>query len=142
MELPSVTVTALKEQVETDRIASAISAFSYETIKRNGTYREQSLSQMVPGLHIPEYGASLTSTIYLRGLGARSENPVMGLYIDGIPVLDKNAYDFDWEGVRNVTMLRGPQGTLYGRNSMGGVLSLRTLSPSEDAAPEVSVEYL
>ena len=141
VELPSVTVTALKEQVETDRIASAVSAFSYETIKRNGTYREQSLSQMVPGLHIPEYGASLTSTIYLRGLGSRMENPVMGLYIDGIPVLDKNAYDFDWEGVRNVTMLRGPQGTLYGRNSMGGVLSLRTLSPSEDAAPEVSVEY-
>lgn len=141
MELPSITVTALKDQVETDRIATAVSAFSYETIKRNGTYREQSLSQMVPGLHIPEYGASLTSTIYLRGLGSRMENPVMGLYIDGIPVLDKNAYDFDWEGVRNITMLRGPQGTLYGRNSMGGVLSLRTLSPSDDANPEVNVEY-
>ena len=141
MELPSITVTALKDQVETDRIATAVSAFSYETIKRNGTYREQSLSQMVPGLHIPEYGASLTSTIYLRGLGSRMENTVMGLYIDGIPVLDKNAYDFDWEGVRNITMLRGPQGTLYGRNSMGGVLSLRTLSPSDDANPEVNVEY-
>ena len=99
------------------------------------------LSSRVPGLHIPDYGASLTSTIYLRGLGSRMENPVLGLYVDGFPVLDKNAYDFDWEGIRNATLLRGPQGTLYGRNSMGGVLSLRTLSPSDAVRPSVRLEY-
>ena len=96
---------------------------------------------MVPGLHIPDYGASLTSTIYLRGLGSRMENPVLGLYVDGIPILDKNAYDFDWEAVRSVTLLRGPQGTLYGRNSMGGVLAIRTLAPSDGARPNVHLEY-
>ena len=65
----------------------------------------------------------------------------MGLYLDGIPVLDKNAYDFDWDGIRNATMLRGPQGTLYGRNSMGGVLSLQSLSPSDRAGNSVQLEY-
>ena len=99
------------------------------------------LSGKIPGLHIPEYGASLTSTIYLRGLGSRMENPVMGLYLDGIPVLDKNAYDFDWEGIRNVMMLRGPQGTLYGRNAMGGVLSVQSLSPSDGQIRTISLEY-
>ena len=124
-----------------ERVASAISAISYETLQKSSTYRPNALSSIIPGLHIPDYGASLTSTIYLRGLGSRMENPVMGLYIDGIPVIDKNAYDFDWEGVSRATMLRGPQGTLYGRNAMGGVLSLSTFSPCDDYRPTLRIEY-
>lgn len=136
-----ITIAALKEQVPLERVASAVSVISYETIQRNSIYRPNTLSSVIPGLHIPDYGASLTSTIYLRGLGSRMENPVMGLYIDGIPVIDKNAYDFDWEGISRATMLRGPQGTLYGRNAMGGVLSLSTFSPSDDYRPTLSIEY-
>lgn len=139
--IPDVTVTALKESVALESIASAVSEVSCSTLKVNGIYRPNSLSSLIPGLHIPDYGASLTSTIYLRGLGSRMDNPVMGLYIDGIPVIDKNTYDFDWQGINRVTMLRGPQGTLYGRNSMSGVLSLSTLSPSDDAGPVIGLEY-
>lgn len=84
---------------------------------------------MVPSLEIPDYGASLTSTIYIRGLGSRMENPSLSLYIDNIPVLDKNAYDFSWFGIHSGTLIRGPQGSLYGRNSMGGVLLLNTQKP-------------
>ena len=140
-QLPMITIAALKEQVPLERVASAVSVISYETIQRNSTYRPSTLSSVIPSLHIPDYGASLTSTIYLRGLGSRMENPVMGLYIDGIPVIDKNAYDFDWEGINRATMLRGPQGTLYGRNAMGGVLSLTTFSPSDGYRPTLSIEY-
>ena len=140
-QLPMITVTALKEQVPLERVASALSAISFEALQKSSTYRPNALSSIIPGLHIPDYGASLTSTIYLRGLGSRMENPVMGLYIDGIPVIDKNAYDFDWEGVNRATMLRGPQGTLYGRNAMGGVLSLSTFSPCDDYRPTLRIEY-
>ena len=140
-QLPQVSITSLKEQVTTDRLASAVSVISNESLQRDGIYRPNALSQKIPGLYIPDYGASLTSTIYLRGLGSRMENPVMALYIDGIPVLDKNTYDFDWEGINGVTMLRGPQGTLYGRNAMGGVLSVSTISPTDAAKPTVNLEY-
>ena len=136
-----ITIAAVKEQVPLEKVASAVSAISYEALQKNSTYRPNALSSIIPGLHIPEYGASLTSTIYLRGLGSRMENPVMGLYIDGIPVIDKNAYDFDWEGVTRATMLRGPQGTLYGRNAMSGVLSLSTFSPCDDYRPTLRIEY-
>lgn len=139
--LPDVTVTALKESVALENVASAVSEISYPTLKSNGIYRPNSLSSIVPGLHIPDYGVSMTSTIYLRGLGSRMENPVMGLYIDGIPVIDKNTYDFDWQGISRATMLRGPQGTLYGRNSMSGVLNLSTLSPTDDSGPVIGLEY-
>ena len=139
--LPDITVTALKESVALESVATAVSEISCTTLKSSSIYRPNSLSGIVPCLHIPDYGASMTSTIYLRGLGSRMENPVMGLYIDGIPVIDKNTYDFDWQGISRVTMLRGPQGTLYGRNSMSGVLSLSTLSPTDDSEPVVSLEY-
>lgn len=139
--LQAGTVVALKESIPLSQVASPVSSIRPELMRATGTYRPNSLSGMVPGLHIPDYGASLTSTIYLRGLGSRMENPVLGLYVDGIPILDKNAYDFDWEAVRSVTLLRGPQGTLYGRNSMGGVLAIRTLAPSDGARPNVHLEY-
>ena len=140
-QLPQVSITALKEQVSTECMASAVTVMSGESLRRDGIYRPNALSGKVPGLHIPDYGASLTSTVYIRGLGSRMENPVMALYIDGIPVLDKNIYDFDWEGISNATMLCGPQGTLYGRNAMGGVLSLSTLTPQDDARPTLNLEY-
>ena len=139
--LPPATVIAIKESVPLDKIPSPVSVIGAEMLSTVGTYRPNGLSGIVPNLHIPEYGASLTSTIYLRGMGSRMENPVMGLYLDGIPVLDKNAYDFDWAGIRSATMLRGPQGTLYGRNAMGGVLSLRSLSASDIAGPFLNLEY-
>ena len=139
--LPDVTITAQKERIPVRLLSSAVSSVSQESMHKEGTYRPNALSQKIPGLHIPDYGASMTSTIYLRGMGSRMENPVMGLYVDGIPILDKNAYDFDWEGIQGVTMLRGPQGTLYGRNSMGGVLSISTISPTDDSDPAIHLEY-
>lgn len=87
------------------------------------------LSAIVPGLHIPDYGSRMTSSIYIRGIGSRIDHPAMGLYIDGIPVLNKNGFDFEPTDIRSIDVLRGPQGTLYGRNTMGGVIDITTLSP-------------
>lgn len=129
--LSAAAVVAAKQRIRLEQLASPGERIGRELIARHGIIRPNSLSAMVPGLYIPDYGASLTSTIYLRGLGSRMENPSLALYIDDIPVLDKNAYDFDWSGVRDAEMLRGPQGTLYGRNSMGGVLSLHTFSAQD-----------
>lgn len=139
--LTEVTVTALKEPIPARQIAAPLTRLNSPELATQGIYRHNALSSRIPALHIPDYGASLTSTVYFRGLGSRMENPVIGLYIDGIPVLDKNAYDFDWVGVRSATMLHGPQGTLYGRNTMGGVLSLSTLSPSSGEGPSLYAEY-
>lgn len=134
-------ISVLKEAVDIRKIPSPVSQIRSESLKREGIFRPNQLSSRVPGLFIPDYGASLTSTIYLRGLGSRMENPVMALYVDGIPVLDKNSYDTDWNDVRSATLVRGPQGTLYGRNSMAGVLSVSTLSPSDHDGFLGALEY-
>lgn len=122
-------VAAFKEKVSLDRMASPVSVLLPAEIKSLGLTRQGRLSALVPGLLIPEYGASLTSTIYLRGIGSRMENPSMGLYVDGIPIMDKNAYDFDWTGINFAALMRGPAATLYGRNAMSGTLVLQSVRP-------------
>ena len=124
LSLAPAVVTSVKETLPLEKLAAPSSHFRVDA--SSGIGNQHSLSQMVPGLQIPEYGASLTSTIYIRGLGSRMENPSLGLYLDDIPVLDKNAYDIPWFGIHSGALLRGPQGSLYGRNTMGGVLLLRT----------------
>lgn len=87
------------------------------------------LSAAVPNFFQPEYGSHITSSIYFRGFGSRIDQPVVGIYVDGVPVLNKNAYDFDFPDLRRVTVLRGPQSVLFGRNTSLGVIRLETLSP-------------
>ena len=87
------------------------------------------LSAIVPNFYQPDYGSKMTSSIYVRGFGARIDQPIIGLTVDGVPYLNKNNYDFDMFDVARVELLRGPQSTLYGRNTMGGQMNVYTLSP-------------
>ena len=103
-----------------------VSGIESRELRRYGVNNPKGITAIVPGLFLPEYGASLTSSIYVRGLGSRMENPVVGLYIDDFPILDKNSYDLDYLDIESIRFLHGPQGTAYGRNSLAGVLSVKT----------------
>lgn len=99
------------------------------------------LSGLVPNLFIPDYGARMTSTIYVRGLGARIDNPVLGIAIDGVAIANKNNYDFEFDDIAKVEILRGPQGTLFGKNTIGGVVNIQTLTPRIFEGLRGSVSY-
>ncbi len=89
------------------------------------------LSTVVPNFYIPDYGSRITSTIYVRGIGARMDQPAVGLTVDNVSLLNKDAYDFDITDISYMEMLRGPQSALFGRNTMTGLINIRTLSPFE-----------
>lgn len=99
------------------------------------------LSSMVPNFYQPDYGSKMTSSIYVRGFGTRIDQPVIGVMVDGVPYLNKNNYDFDMFDVARVEFLRGPQSTLYGRNTMGGQMNIYTLSPLQYQGVRASAEY-
>lgn len=140
--LSAVTVvTDFKQSLPLSSLASPVSTFYLNDIDDKGLSSPKQLSGMVPNLHIPDYGSAMTSSVYLRGFGSRMDNPVMGLYVDGIPVLNKNNYEFDMLDIRRLDLYRGPQGTLYGRNSLCGVLSVSTLSPSLYQGVRAELEY-
>ena len=130
--------TAAKEEMP---VGAAVTTVSALQLKQYGVNNPKDLQALVPGVHLPDYGASLTSSIYVRGFGSRMENPVIGLYVDDFPILDKNSYDLDYLDLASVKFLHGPQGTAYGRNALFGVLSVRTQAPAREEMLRARLEY-
>lgn len=89
------------------------------------------MSDVVPNFYMPDYGSRITSTIYVRGIGARMDQPAVGLTVDNVGILSKDAYDFDIADISSMEMLRGPQSSLFGRNTMTGLINIRTITPWE-----------
>jgi outer membrane receptor protein involved in Fe transport len=101
----------------------------------------KSISEATPNFFIPAYGSRMTSSIYVRGLGARIEQPVVGLNVDNVPILNKDNYDFDFIDIDRMEVLRGSRSVLHGRNSMGGQINIYTLSPWQYEGVRAKVEY-
>lgn len=138
--LGDITVTAIKQELAETKSASATTV-SRTQVEQNGLMGTKTLSDMVPNLFIPDYGSRMTSTIYVRGIGTRIDQPAVGLNVDNVPVLCKENYDMDLLDISRMEMLRGPQSTLYGRNTMGGVINIYTLSPLSYQGTRLITEY-
>ena len=110
-------------------------------VARGGISALKEISLAVPNFHAPDYGSRMTSSIYVRGLGARIDQPVIGLNVDNVPLLNKNAFDTELADIERIEVLRGPQSTLYGRNTMGGVVNVYTLSPLTYEGVRALAEY-
>ncbi|MBO7419448.1 MAG: TonB-dependent receptor [Bacteroidaceae bacterium] len=124
-----VVVATPKENARLRQQTLSSSSFSNAEIRARGVTSIKSFSTQVPNLYIPTYGSKLTTSTYIRGIGSRINTPAVGLYVDNIPYLNKNAFDFNFAEIDRVDVLRGPQGTLYGRNTMGGLIRVYTKSP-------------
>lgn len=98
-------------------------------IERSQITSIKDISSKVPNFYMPDYGSAMSNTPYIRGVGSRYSGQSMALYVDNVPYLEKTAFDFELYDVAQIEVLRGPQGTLYGRNSIGGIVNLYTLSP-------------
>jgi len=86
-------------------------------------------SQYVPGFAMPDYGSRYTSSIYVRGIGSRVNSPAMGIYVDNVPLINKSSFNAHVYQTDRIDVLRGPQGTLYGQNTEGGLLRLTSVDP-------------
>ncbi len=136
-----VEVTAMKQGLNLRQEPLASTVVGVELAKNNQIQAMKDVQNIVPNFYIPEYGSRITSSIYVRGLGARIDQPVVGLNIDNVPYLNKNAFDTNVMDIKRMEYLRGPQSTLYGRNTMGGVVNIYTLSPMEFQGVTLGAEY-
>ncbi|MCC8154713.1 MAG: TonB-dependent receptor [Tannerellaceae bacterium] len=124
-----VITSSIKETNDLRKLPGSVSILSPRTINNRQVYALKDISSFVPNLYMPDYGSRQTSAIYIRGVGARSSGQSIGLYVDNVPFLDKSAFDFELMDIQRIEVLRGPQGTLYGRNAMGSIINIYTLSP-------------
>lgn len=134
-----VVTSSTKETNNLKTLPGSVSVFSPQTIAARQIDALKDISSFVPNLYMPDYGSKLTSAIYIRGIGARSSGQSIGLYVDDVPYLDKSTFDFELTDIQRIEVLRGPQGTLYGRNAMGGIVNIYTLSPFNFQGTKLSV---
>ena len=137
-------VVVIASSKETNKLSTLPGSASILTPNRIASLQVSSIkdiSAYIPNLYMPDYGAKLTSAIYIRGVGTRSSGQSIGLYVDNAPYLDKSSFDFELIDIQRIEVLRGPQGTLYGRNAMGGIINIYTLSPLDYQGIKASLSY-
>ncbi len=110
--LQEISVTSIKQPTKLFSLPEASTVIGRVEAERLNAMAIKSLSDVVPNFFIPDYGSRITSSIYVRGIGARMDQPSVGLNVDNVPFLNKDAYDLDIADIASVEMLRGPQTAL------------------------------
>lgn len=129
MSLGEISVTAMKSTGSISARPVAATVIGSSEIDRLNIVTMKGVSEIAPNFYIPDYGSRMTSSIYVRGIGARIDQPAVGLTVDNVAFMNKDNYDFDLVDIERIEVLRGPQSTLFGRNTMGGQVNIYTLSP-------------
>ncbi len=143
-QLEEVIVTAQKREQSLQDTPIAITAFGKNDIDARGISSVKDLSLFAPNVQIAESpGGSTGATIAIRGSAtinpAITWEPTVGIYLDGV-FLGKNLGGiFEIAELERVEVLRGPQGTLYGKNTVGGAINMITARPAEEFGGEVSL---
>ena len=142
-QLDTVVVTAQKREQNAQAVPMAVSAFGQRALDQLNITNQISLQQAVPGLDVNSI-AQFT-TIYLRGVGSDvflNGDPSVATYVDGIYFPFAQSLDQDFGAVERLEVLKGPQGTLFGRNTTGGAISVTTRAPSfEDSETSLQLVY-
>lgn len=136
-------VTAQKREESVQDVPIAVSAFSQQALKAQGLDGAGNLVQSVPNLTFTR--RALRTNFQIRGVGAQlvatGGDDGVGIHHNNVPLTANRIADAEFYDVERVEVLRGPQGTLYGRNATGGVVNIITNKPSSEFSAQVSAEF-
>jgi iron complex outermembrane recepter protein len=142
--LEEVVVSANKSEQNLFQIAGTISVLSAEKLQQTRSWHLEDLRAIVPNYQYANLGVSYQQMQSIRGVSVFSENPSVSTYIDGVSALDIAANGLQFSDIERIEILRGPQGTLFGRSAMGGVIQIYTKPPTSKASAfaEISIGNL
>lgn len=140
VELEEVVITDFKQNKK-NLSPTAVSAANSRLLREQEVVSLKELTALFPNFFMPDYGSRQNSPIFIRGVGAKTKGPAVGFYVDGIPHFENSAFDIDMSDIANVEVYRGPQGTLYGRNAIGGIINVHTHSPFDYQGTRFKVGY-
>ena len=139
-----IIVTAQKRSEQLQKVPLAVSAFNQKSLELSGVREVQDLRLQVPNLSFSRTAVN-SANVSIRGIGSTitsiSADGGVGVHQNNAPLLSSRLVDADFFDVERVEVLRGPQGTLYGRNATGGVLNVITSKPTSKLSASVTGEY-
>jgi iron complex outermembrane receptor protein len=138
--LEEITVTARKVEENLQETPIAITAYTGDALENRQVFSTDELTQLVPNLQFatnaPLAGNNSSSQVFIRGIGqtdpTSTVDPGVGLYIDDVYIGNAVGATMQLRDINNVQVLRGPQGTLFGRNTIGGTILLSTQDPGDE----------
>lgn len=147
--LEEVIVTARKREESLMETPVSITAFSGDDLAARQIGTADQLAEATPNLVFMRNsvfsGSNATAVVFLRGIGQSdfvpTIEPGVGVYIDGVYVSQSFGSVLEMVDVENVQVLRGPQGTLFGRNTIGGAILINTRKPDEEFSGDAEVTF-
>jgi len=140
MQLEEVIVTARRRDESLQQVPIAITAFSESTLRAKGITDIHGLSALTPNVNLdqgsPFSGSNSVLSASIRGIGqddfAFNLDPGVGVYVDGVYFARTVGANQSLLDVERIEILKGPQGTLFGRNTIGGAISIVTRTPGSE----------
>ena len=137
----TMVVTAEKREEVIKDVPVSITALSAEELEASGVTTLRDAFRYIPNLHVSSFANKRTSTPYIRGIGAGQGDPAVAVYVDGVPLLSISTVNIDFIDMARMEVLRGPQGALYGRNTIGGLVHYITREPGEELHYNLGAEF-
>jgi len=139
-QLDEVVVTAQKIDEDPQKLPLSLSVITAKQVDDDKLWNTEQLTAIVPNLYSSNSGDNRNVTS-VRGVATTSYDQAVTTYIDGVNQFDLDTYIAQLEDVERIEVLRGPQGTLYGRGAMGGVINIITKQPDNDLHGFVEADY-
>ncbi|MBA6413205.1 TonB-dependent receptor [Parahaliea sp. F7430] len=143
--LEEVVVTARKREESMQQTPISITALTSESMERAGINELTAIDRQTPNLTftVGTGGGSSTVNAFIRGVGENdfiiTTDPTVGLYLDGVYLARVFGANMELKDVERIEVLRGPQGTLFGKNSIGGAISVSTRKPDGSTEGELNL---
>ena len=144
--IEEIMVTATKREASIYEVPIAISAFEGDKLAEQGIIEIVDIGKFVPNLNITQFSAGHISSAnpFIRGIGLQDHlittDPGVSVYVDGVYLGRQVGQNWNLTNIERIEVLRGPQGTLYGRNSIGGAINIITKTPGANEGAKVGLE--
>lgn len=139
--LDTLVISAFKHQNSTLEQPMAATVITSRHMNKQQLNEMKDFTGIIPNFIIIDRDTRLTSSVFIRGVGALINTPGVAMYVDGIPHFEKSSFDINLLDIDKIEFLRGPQGTLYGRNAMGGTILVNTRSPFRHQGTRFQLRY-
>ena len=147
--LEEITVTARRVEENLQDTPVAVTVVSGDALEERQIFETTELDQLVPNLQFadnaPLAGNNNSSQVFIRGIGqtdpTSTVDPGVGLYMDDVYIGSAVGATMGLRDIASIQVLRGPQGTLFGRNTIGGAILVTTVEPGDEAGAEVRASF-
>ena len=146
--LEEIVVTARRREENLQSVPVAVSVLTGEDLLEQGGLKIDAIGQTVPNVHFEAAGGTSgvkSPVVFIRGMGQNDfipvEDPAVGIYLDGVYMGRNVGSVFDLIDIDRIEVLRGPQGTLFGRNTFGGVINIISKNPGDQLEGSVHVAF-